>query len=454
MAGIVFGCVSPHPPLLIPDIGHGQERTISSTINALEKLAEELGESQPDTLVLVSPHGAVMSRAMGVATCPSSQGDLAVWGSSEPEYIFDNDLELVRALQEEAKSAGISLQSIGQRGYDLDHGVLVPMHFLVEGAAGLPLVPLTFSMLPLRTHFSFGQAIRRAAERTGRRVAFVASGDLSHRLIPGTPAGYDPAGKEFDQKISQALSAMDARQVLELDPDLIERAGECGLRSIVMLLGALDGLKVTPEVLSYEGPFGVGYLVAGFNVETVATADEGRSKRGRKAEGETMHPLVALAKQAVESYVREGKVIEPQKLTPEMKERAGVFVSIKKHGQLRGCIGTFEPCRANVAEEVVANAISSATGDPRFYPVESGELSDLSYSVDVLTKPQPAPDAAKLDPKRDGVIVQCGPRRGLLLPDLEGVDTVDDQIRICRLKAGIGDKEKVKLYCFQVKRYK
>lgn len=167
-----------------------------------------------------------------------------------------------------------------------------------------------------------------------------------------------------------------------------------------------------------------------------------------------MHPLVVLAKQAVETYVRDGKVLEPQELAPEMKERAGVFVSIKKHSQLRGCIGTFEPCHANVAEEVIANAISSATGDPRFYPVEPSELPHLSYSVDVLTKPQPTPDETKLDPKRDGVIVQCGARRGLLLPDLEGVDTVNDQIRICRLKAGIGDKETVKLYCFQVKRYK
>lgn len=167
-----------------------------------------------------------------------------------------------------------------------------------------------------------------------------------------------------------------------------------------------------------------------------------------------LHPLVKLAKQAVENYVRYRKVIRPKDVIPEMQGRAGVFVSIKKHGQLRGCIGTFSPTRANVAEEVVANAIGSATGDPRFDPVQTSELDELKYSVDVLTRPEPAPDTGKLNPKKHGVIVECGYRRGLLLPDLEGVDTVDEQIAICRAKAGIAENEPVNVYCFEVKRYK
>jgi len=166
------------------------------------------------------------------------------------------------------------------------------------------------------------------------------------------------------------------------------------------------------------------------------------------------HPLVKLAKQAVENYVRYGNVLRPAELSEDMKPRAGVFVSIKKNGQLRGCIGTFSPTRANVAEEVVANAIGSATGDPRFNPVQPSELGELKYSVDVLTPPAPAPDVKKLNPRKQGVIVECGYRRGLLLPDLEGVDTVDEQIEICRAKAGITAEEPVNVYCFEVKRYK
>jgi hypothetical protein len=166
-----------------------------------------------------------------------------------------------------------------------------------------------------------------------------------------------------------------------------------------------------------------------------------------------LHPLVRLAKETVESYVRERKMPKPKELTPEMKERAGVFVSIKKLGELRGCIGTFEPTKANVAEETMANAISSATRDPRFPPVNAAELPQLSYSVDMLTKPEPVEDQSQLDPKRYGVIVESGFRRGLLLPDLEGVKTVEQQIDICRQKAGIFPHEPIKLYRFEVRRY-
>ena len=163
--------------------------------------------------------------------------------------------------------------------------------------------------------------------------------------------------------------------------------------------------------------------------------------------------IVELARKAVERYVGQGKIFRPRKLTAEMKKRAGVFVSIHKHGDLRGCIGTFVPTRRNVAEEVVINAISSAMQDPRFMPVEPSELDDLEYKVDILTEPEPVPSSDQLDPKKYGVIVECGYRRGLLLPDLPGVDKVEEQIEICRAKAGISAGEPVRLYRFQVKRF-
>lgn len=164
--------------------------------------------------------------------------------------------------------------------------------------------------------------------------------------------------------------------------------------------------------------------------------------------------VVELARAAVESYITFGKTIVPTELTDEMKEKAGVFVSIKKQGQLRGCIGTFEPTRKNIAEEIVNNAISSATGDPRFSPVKVSELDDLQYSVDILTRPEPVSGPDQLDPEVYGVIVESGFRRGLLLPDLEGVNTAEDQIRICKMKAGISADEPVQLYRFMVRRYK
>jgi AmmeMemoRadiSam system protein A len=166
-----------------------------------------------------------------------------------------------------------------------------------------------------------------------------------------------------------------------------------------------------------------------------------------------LHPLARLARETVEHYVKQGYVVKAQELTPEMREQAGVFVSLKKFGALRGCIGTFEPTQENVAEEIINNAISSATRDPRFAPVTETELPDLRYSVDVLTKPEPVESTDQLDPKKYGVIVECGRRRGLLLPDLEGVNSAAQQIEICCQKAGIQPREPVKLYRFEVRRY-
>ena len=167
-----------------------------------------------------------------------------------------------------------------------------------------------------------------------------------------------------------------------------------------------------------------------------------------------MHPIVKLAKNTVESYIKERKVILPGELTDEMKQRAGVFVTIRKHGEFRGCIGTIAPTKPTLAEEVIANAIGSATQDPRFPPVGQNELPELEYSVDVLTTPEPVINKENLDPKKYGLVVECCQRRGLLLPDIEGVDTVEQQISICRQKAGILPHETIKLFRFQVQRYK
>jgi len=166
------------------------------------------------------------------------------------------------------------------------------------------------------------------------------------------------------------------------------------------------------------------------------------------------HLLVQLARKTIETFVRDGKMISPPKeLIPEMKEKAGVFVSLHKRGQLRGCIGTFAPTTDNVAQEIMRNAIESSPRDPRFSPVAVGELKDLEISIDVLSAPEPVGSAAELDAKNYGVIIKADGRRGLLLPDLEGVNTPEEQIAICRSKAGIEENEPVELFRFKVRRY-
>ena len=168
-----------------------------------------------------------------------------------------------------------------------------------------------------------------------------------------------------------------------------------------------------------------------------------------------MHPFVELAKNTIESFIKEGIIITPPSpLPPELHQKAGVFVSLKKHGELRGCIGTYLPTSESLASEIIANAVSAAIKDPRFTPVKVDELNDLSYSVDVLSTPEKVSDISELNPKKYGIIIGSGLRRGLLLPDLEGVDTIEEQIRITKMKAGILPHEEIEIYRFEVKRYK
>ncbi|MFO8101514.1 MAG: AmmeMemoRadiSam system protein A [Dehalococcoidia bacterium] len=170
-----------------------------------------------------------------------------------------------------------------------------------------------------------------------------------------------------------------------------------------------------------------------------------------------LHPVVKLAKETVEMVVRDKETPHPRMETPEMAERAGVFVSIHKHGQLRGCIGTFEPTQPNVAQEIIRNAVASATRDYRFFPdpgpVSEEELPELTYKVDILTTPEPVERESELDPVKYGVLVVAGNKKGILLPDLPGVNSVAQQIDIARSKAGIFLDEPAKLFRFEVRRY-
>lgn len=168
-----------------------------------------------------------------------------------------------------------------------------------------------------------------------------------------------------------------------------------------------------------------------------------------------MHPLVRLAKETIELFIRENKIreIREDELTPDLKQQAGVFVCLKIAGSLRGCIGTFQPNEPTIAHETVRNAISASSCDPRFGCVKAEELDTIEYTIDVLTSPEPVKDKSELDPKKYGVIVQAGGRRGLLLPDLEGVDSADDQVAIAMRKARIPPGTDISLFRFEVKRY-
>lgn len=466
---IVFGGTCPHPPIMVPEIGREEANVVKKSQQAMLKLAQELKESKAETLVMISPHAPVFRDGIALNFAPRLKGNLA--GFRAPQLSFDlaNDLLMAQEIKKQAGDLNIEIipiEKTEQRyGYspELDHGLMVPLYFLQKGGIELPLVAISMGLFPFPRLYVFGVAIQKAAINLKKKVAVLASGDLSHRLLPDAPAGYEPRGKEFDQKIVRLMGEADVKGIINMDRELIERAGECGLRPIIMMLGAFDGFDLKPAVLSYEGPFGVGYMVSAIKPEKqnpdrqllteLYASQQKKTKEGKQQESTSF--LVQVARQTLENYYQgKRKSYAPEDIPPEFARKAGVFVSLKKHGNLRGCIGTIIPQGKNIVEEVANNAISSATRDPRFYPVEIEELDELEISVDVLTEPEPIEGLEELNPKRYGVIVRSGGRSGLLLPDLEGIDTPAQQVAIARQKAGIGPNEPVKLERFEVIRYK
>ena len=464
---IVFCGVMPHPPIAVPEVGGAEAKIIRATCEAMTELGRRIKDSGAKTLVMISPHATVFGDAIAINALPETRGDLARFGAPQTALSYQYDQGLGREISWQAEDLGVPVAEIDRKVADrlrvdleLDHGFMVPLYFLQQAGVKLPLVPCAMGVFSPDKLYAFGVAVKQAAEATKTKVAVIASGDLSHRLTADAPAGYDPRGKEFDQAIEAHIRSLDVLGLVNLEEDLCQRAGECGLRPLIMMLGALDGTAAKSEVLSYEGPFGVGYLVAALhpvgpdsNRELLVRLGQDKKKALEHLRSRESY-LVQIARQSLESYLQgQWKKPESYDVPQVFAGQAGTFVSFKKQGNLRGCIGTTAPSRPNVVQEVAYNAVSAGTQDPRFYPIRLDELSELTVSVDVLMPPEPIENMDQLDVKKYGVIVRRGGRSGLLLPDLEGVDTPQQQVEIAKQKAGIGPQEDVKMERFEVVRY-
>jgi hypothetical protein len=294
------------------------------------------------------------------------------------------------------RKTGYTAGTLGERDSSLDHGTVIPLTFVNKRFDIYKLGRIGLSGLPVSDHYRLGMLIAKAADTLGRNVVFIASGDLSHKVAEDGPYGFAEEGVLFDRQITEAMASGDFLRFLLFTPSFAEKAAECGLRSCIIMAGALDGKKVRPELLSYEGTFGVGYAIASFIpegedpsrrfLETYLQRQRSQMRTIRDGEDE----YVKLARYSVEHYVRNRKRAQlPDGLPDEMlKNRAGVFVSLKKHGNLRGCIATIAPVTGSIAEAILNNAVSSCSEDPRFDRVEEDELDDLVYSVDVLSEPE------------------------------------------------------------------
>ena len=406
---VAAGIMVPHPPLIVPDVGRGQEILIKDTIKAYQEAAGMAAELKPDTIVVISPHAVMYADYFHVSPGKEARGDFGRFMAPQIGVEAGYDEAFVRELDRLCGDDDFPMGTEGEREKELDHGTLVPLYFINQHYRDYKLVRIGGSGLSFADHYRAGRYIARAAENLGRSVFIVASGDLSHKLM--------------------------------------------------------DKKAVMPRRLTYEGPFGVGYGICTFRV----TGDDGRrgflelyescQREACKKRQMEEDDYVSLARRSLEYYVHEGRMIpfgRAEEGLPEemLQTRAGVFVSVRKGGALRGCIGTIAPVCRNIAEEIIQNAVSAGIHDPRFPSVRREELSFLEYSVDVLGETEQIQGEDQLDPLRYGVIVTKGRKRGLLLPNLEGVDTVRKQLSIARQKAGIGEDETdVQLERFEVIRH-
>jgi len=436
---ILAAFMVPHPPLIVAEVGRGDEKKVQRTIDSYKRAAQEIAALAPDTIIITSPHSVMYYDYFHISPGAGAEGSFAAFGAPQVSFSERYDEELVSKISALCEAQHLPAGTRGEKDKALDHGTMVPLYFIRQQLKSFKLVRIGLSGLPLGEHYRLGKIIQRAVNELGRRVVFVASGDLSHKLQSYGPYGFAPEGPEYDRRIMDVCSRAAFDELLRFDEGFCDRAAECGHRSFTIMAGALDGVRVKASALSHEDVTGVGYGVCTFYPE---------------AEG--IDPYVKLARDTVNEYIRTGRVIPvPKGLPRELTgSRAGAFVSIHKDGDLRGCIGTILPTRDSLAEEIIQNAISASTRDPRFNAITPDELSSLEINVDVLTTPEPISSPEQLDVKRYGVIVTSGYKRGLLLPDLEGVDSVSQQIEIAMMKGGIRHGDDITLHRFEVIRHK
>ncbi len=458
---ILAAYMVPHPPMIVPSVGKGSEEQIRKTASAYEEVAREIADLRPETILILSPHAPMYADYFSISGGKGAKGSFSDFRAPGVTFEEEYDTELIEKICNLSKEREFPAGLLGQKGKSLDHGTMVPLWFIRRKTGAGKIIRIGLSGLPLTDHYFLGMILRDAVAEADRRVVIVASGDLSHKLKEYGPYGYAAEGPLYDERIMDVCERAAFEELFDFDEVFCEKAAECGHRSFVILAGAFDGTAVRARALSHEDVTGVGYGICTFHPNG---PDPGRhfladylSKKSRqlKEKQEREDAYVRLARSSLTSKILTGKSLEmPADLPPEMMtDRAGVFVSIHEHGKLRGCIGTIAPTTDCIAKEIIENAVSASTMDPRFDPIREEELPYLEIHVDVLGKPEAIEGPDELDVKRYGVIVTSGSRRGLLLPDLDGVDTVEEQIAIASRKAGIRPDEEIRLERFEVIRH-
>jgi len=441
---VCVAVLMPHAPILVPAVGGERLREADATAGALRQAAARIVAAAPQSIVLVSPHSPRQATAFGIWQGARLQGTFEQFSTPGAGVDLPNDRELAAEIAAQALAVGTRTWEIPPG--PLDHGALVPLWYLADAGWSGPTVVLSLNY-PLEGGLEeMGRAITAAAAKLGRRIALIASGDMSHRLQPDAPAGYHPRAGQFDRLFMETVRRGAYRELPRLDAALQELAAEDVVDSTVIAAAAVGWSDQGHEVLSYEGPFGVGY--------GVAVLFEGRAAATASDSG--LEELPRIARQSVQAVLSGGKIRPPKARGESQGQRHGVFVTIRgPDGELRGCVGTLGPKFANVVDETWHLAREAAFQDRRFSPVGLEEFPELGFEVSVLQPLEDVASEAALDPRCYGVVVSAEDgRRGTLLPGIPEIRTVAEQVDLARRKGGIASDEPVRLQRFTVTKFK
>ena len=452
----------PHPPLIVKEVGKGAEEQVVLTLESYQQIAREIADISPETIIISSPHTKLYNNYFHLMDSISLEGSFRSFGAAEVTFNELNDMELLGKIDEIAKRYDFPTGILNDNINELDHGTMVPLYFINKYLGDYKIIVIGISGLSYPEHYKMGKIIKEAIEELDRDVVYIASGDLSHVLQKDGPYGFLEEGPIYDKQIIDVMSKGDFGKLLEFDPHFVDKAAVCGHPSFLMMAGVLDGLDVKSKFYSHEDVTGVGYGICSY-YPIVENSDRlFLDKYLIKEEQRLINyynnsdDYVLLAKNTIDTYIRNNQVIDiPDNIDKELlTKKAGVFVSIHKFNELRGCIGTIISTKDNIAEEIINNAISASTKDNRFDPITEDELKYLEINVDVLGEYEDVNSKDELDVKRYGVIVSQEYKRGLLLPDIEGVDSIDEQLEIACHKGGIDPKSDYKIQRFEVIRHK
>lgn len=454
---ILASFIVPHPPLIIPNIGKGSEKQVSKTISAYKEIAKQVASLNPETIIISSPHAPMYSDCFYISNSPTLTGNLANFGAKEISFTEEVDTKLVDEITELAKKHHFPVYK-DIPSTSLDHGTIIPLYFIRKELPKSSIIVLGLSTLPLISNYQMGTIIKEAVNNLNRNVVYIASGDLSHKLQEYGPYGFATEGPIYDKKIMDICRTSNFYELLTFKSSFLEKAAECGHRSFTIMAGCFDGQEIESNVLSHEDITGVGYGVCSFYPKETNPSRQ-FLKKYLKEESLRLEKIrkksdsyVNLAYQSLEYYFKyNSKMSVLDNIPSEMlSNKSGVFVSLYKYDTLRGCIGTILPTTNTIAEEIINNSLSAALNDYRFPPLTKEELKWLEITVYILKEPEPISSLDMLDVHKYGIIVTHGLKRGVLLPDLDGIDTIKKQIAIAKEKASIKPNEDCKIERFEV----